>query len=183
MDGHLVSSIRLSSGAGPYGQPGYIRMDDEAHLDSVRGHPGQIAHWINRGDPVGEQVAEWTEGGVSWTATSGLDVQALGTALARLQLQRDHVTDPSGRFRVLGSDVGPHAGRERTTDLEIDQSKGPSGAARTYYVRVSMHVAGTTGLMSLPEGANTPGGPVADREHGAGPPGAGIHVVGRDDLG
>lgn len=119
-----ISVTRGSTDPDGYAQPGFNEVTDERALDWVRGHPGRVSRWINRGDPVGEQVAEWTEDGDRWLATSALDVDELAAALGALSIDGTELRDPTGRFQVLGRRRGDTATGElagRTTSLRLTE--------------------------------------------------------------
>ncbi len=97
----VVATIDLTRGVSSpdrYAQPAYSEVSDDRVLDSVRGQPGRISRWINRGDPVGEQVAQWTEDGDRWLATSSLGVDELGR-----RSSRSRCAEPSSAIRPAGS--------------------------------------------------------------------------------
>lgn len=150
----VVSSVYLVRGVSPDVQAGFNLVEEDERLDSVRGLPGQIGHWVNRGDSVGYQVAEWTEGGVLWKAISQLDVRSLGAALASFRINGEEVSDPSDSFQVIGEGPSFIPGRPRTTDLEYEEFDDRGELFRRYYVRIDSPVPGATGII---EGSADPG--------------------------
>jgi hypothetical protein len=151
----LVATITLlrrsaADAVEPEQLPGYLPDDRDARLDAVRGRPGRIARWINRGDLIGQAVAEWTEDGIPWRAESRLGVRDLADALTSLRLGHGRISDRSGRFEVIGTWSSSRTGPSRVTQLEIDRPTGPDGAAPSYFVRIDSPVPGHTGASGVP---------------------------------
>jgi hypothetical protein len=151
-DGTILSTIRLSSAEPgvrlPKGDdaPGHGVRDDLPMLDTVRGRPGEVAHWINRGDPIGHTGALWTEGGMRWAAESELGVEQLVGALEPLNLDGDEVTDPTGRYREMGAEPMWWSGQQRSTTVELDEVDARGDVVRAYTIQISPAVPGRHGL-------------------------------------
>lgn len=90
----------------------------EASASSVRGHGGTVGRLINRSNVVGFVTARWIEGGVGWIASGLDDPDALLAALDPLDLSTDVVSDPTGRFTVLGSTI-VSSPEDRDTSIEL----------------------------------------------------------------
>ena len=124
---------------------------DEEVLTSVRGHPGQVAHWINRGDLIGDRQAIWDESGVHWTATSELRVAELAAALEPLVITTNGVRDPSHRFEIVGTEAqtGPPSQSVRRSLITLYRSDD-----RQHFhpitITIEAPAPGSTGVTSLP---------------------------------
>ena len=154
-DGRIGQVLRLSRDAPGYYQPGFAQADAEPALDRVRGLPGSIARWINRGDSKGELVAEWNEDGSPWQAAGcgtsiDLGLDGFAAALEPLELSGTEVSDPSGRFVAVGSapwsSVGGVAGVTLATP---DATVFDEPAVR---ISIGAPHAGAEGLPSLATG-------------------------------
>ena len=151
----LVATVALAplpNGAIDHSQlSGSSVATDEPVLSSVRGHPGQVAHWVNRGDSIGGRQAIWEEGGVRWTASSELRVADLAAALEPLEITTEGVRDPSHRFEVVGTQAAsePLAKTVRTTEISLYRSED----GRHLYpiiITIKPPTPGSTGVTALP---------------------------------
>ena len=153
--GTVVGAIELWSGVPaarvPYWDfvPGYGVRDDQPVLDAVRSAPGRVARVINRGDPVGFTGAQWPEGGLLWAAGSqSLDVAELAAALEPLVLDGVAVSDPTWRFRELGTKPAWSSGRSRTTRIELSVADTEGDTDRSYDIEITPPAPGQHGLSS-----------------------------------
>ncbi len=147
IDGERVVGLILLGRAGaPTGISGGGVDPTAPVVEGVRGRPGRIETRVDR-SAMPRQVAEWTEHGETWTASSTLDARSLGAAVDPLEVDGDAVRDPTGRFEVIGAGPPFAAGRSRVTQLEV---VGPGPDRLRYYVRIDDPAPGATGIITLP---------------------------------
>lgn len=163
--GELRSTFVLERGGSPTERSTYDSAAGEA-LSEVRGRPGEVARWINRGDPYGAVEAAWDEDGEHWRAraqASPADPDGgpswtpseLAAVLAGLELTRSSVSDPSGRFVVVGRSTHDGDTAHRSTVLSFVPDGSVPGAA-PLHVEISERPAGSSGLPALWEVALDP---------------------------
>lgn len=154
-DGRVGQVLRVTRNGAGDEQPGFGAAPDEPTLDRVRGVPGEVYRRINRGDSYGEIVAVWDEGGASWQAGGGAPsveagVEAFAAALEPLELSDDGVTDPTGRFELLGAT--PWATSARSASVTLSTPDATVFDLPVVTVRVDPTVEGLEGLPSLATG-------------------------------
>ncbi len=137
-----------------YGSPGFLKVDTEPELDQVRGHPGSIARWVNRGDTYGQLVAQWGEGDAAWTVAGGarsvgLGIEAFAELLRPLQLSSHDIADPTRRLTLLG--MTSSAASARTAEFTLSK-EAPADEASAVRVTISSRVSGSEGLYSATGG-------------------------------
>ena len=148
----VVGLISLGRAGAPPGLSGGGVDPPAPVVDGVRGRPGRIETRVDR-SAMPLQVAEWTEHGETWTASSTLDAHSLGAAIEPVVIDGDAVRDPTGRFEVIGAGPPYAAGRSRVTQLEV---VGPGPDRLRHYVRIDDPVPGATGITTLPPGLPQP---------------------------
>lgn len=147
----VVAAIDLLRGATDATPPGPREKPGGPIVTSVRGHPGRISRWINPGDMVGTPLARWTEEGSIWEARSALEVDQLGDALAPLVFEGDDISDPTGRFEVLGrrrTDATNADVDSRQTTLELTDLTETGEPARDIVVSIENRPPGLDGLLA-----------------------------------
>ncbi len=163
--GELRSTFVLERGGSPTERSTYDSATGEV-LSEVRGGPGEVARWINRGDPYGAVEAAWNEGGEHWRASAqatpvdpdggpSWTQSDLAAVLAHLDLTRSSVSDRSGRFVVVGGSTQDGDPAHRSTVLSFVPDGSVSGAA-PLHVEISERPAGSSGLPALWEVALDP---------------------------
>ncbi|NLA37750.1 MAG: hypothetical protein GX868_18970 [Actinobacteria bacterium] len=142
--------LRLDLGATVDEDPSHLGIvDEEPVLTTVRGRPGTVGRWVNRGDSVGSRMARWEEQGLHWhaaTASDALTNEELAAIVDRLVISRDGVVDPTGTLTMLGrSRSGPPVTQDRSTRVVLRRAGAP--ANERVQIDVVAPVDGTEGLL------------------------------------
>ena len=123
--------------------------DGEPVLTTVRGRPGTVGRWIDRGDSVGRRMARWEEQGLHWHAATDSDAltnEELAAIVDRLEISRDGVVDPTGTLTTLGRGrSGPPVAQDRYTRVVVRRAGAP--ANERVQIDVVAPVEGTDGLL------------------------------------
>lgn len=126
-----------------------VLVDEEPVLTTVRGRPGTVGRWVDRGDSVGSRMARWQEQGLHWhavTASGVLTNEELAAIVDRLEISRDGVVDPTGTLTTLGrSRSGPPVTQDRYTRVVLRRAGAP--ADERVQIDVTAPVEGTEGLL------------------------------------
>lgn len=149
LDEHRLG-LRLDLGARVDEGTSYqVLVDEEPVLTTVRGGPGTVGRWVDRGDSVGSRMARWEEQGLHWhaaTAPGALSNEELAAILDRLEISRDGVVDPAGTLTTLGrSRSGPPVAQDRYTRVVVRRAGAP--ASEQVQIDVVAPVEGTDGLL------------------------------------
>ena len=144
--GGMDAAIALKKGVDPDRQLSGTGRDEHNAVNGVRGLPGLVSRRSHRGDVEGWTVAEWSEDGVAWEASSRLEERELARALEPLDLDQQSVVDSSGRFEVAGHVPAGMVNPRRVTTLELRRESATSGAAQTLHIRIDARPPGSWGL-------------------------------------
>jgi hypothetical protein len=135
---------------------GHVTID---RIDGVRGQAGNVERVVNRGDAWGHSVARWIEYDVGWVASSAeLQPPELADVLASLSISAEAVSDPAGRFEVVGRRSNAPMGALRETELGFGLHGRPSTSSPPLTVTITEQPEGSSGLVGrLPGAPPAPG--------------------------
>ena len=160
-DDRLVSTMVVVRDVGP-AVGFYDSPVDDVVVDSVRRRPGTVARYTNRGDSEGTVTATWSEGGVEWAARTRTGTpQDLASALEPLELDGGVVSDPSGRFEVIGDSPVTVSAENRRTIIELGPDPGDAGAVAAVGIEIRPRAEGASGVTASNGLQDFPSGPEA----------------------